>query len=298
MPSVKSAQLDWGALAEPIHTAAVEADDPVWQDTAYLSFWDPLADVFGSVHVCTSPNAPGARRARVSISVAGRVVEVVEALAEGTFAGSAIDFGLEGRVVVDHPAVQAELRTAPLFFAAESRPNPLVSAPVPGRPGGHSQQACGVEGVVRLDGETIATVGHGVRDRTWGFRSEAAQWVEFAALFTVDSSRFVSATKFRGPDGAVSAEGFVIEPQGCKAITGITFARDAAAQLRCARLELADATTRTVSMRSRVGGFWVPAGQVETDGPAVGLYDDFMLLGDEEWCSGGLFEQAVVHRVV
>ncbi|WP_328394282.1 hypothetical protein [Nocardia sp. NBC_00416] len=296
MSSAMSAELEWGALAEPIRTAATGAGDPVWQDTACLSFWDPLAEVFGTVHVCTSPNGPDSRRARVSISVGGRVVEIVEPLAEGTFTGAAVHFDLAGRVVIDHPAVQADLAGIPLFLPVEYAPNPLL---IPsGRPGGHSQQACVVEGVVRLDGETIATVGHGVRDRTWGFRSAAARWVEFAALSSVDSSRFVSATKFRGPDGALKVEGHVIDARGSTAITDITFARDAAAQFRWARLELADDTAHTVSMRSRVGGFWVPAGRVDTAGPVLGVYDDFILLGGEGWCSGGLFEQAVVHRVV
>ncbi|MEU7629731.1 hypothetical protein AB0C34_07050 [Nocardia sp. NPDC049220] len=297
MTFVTPTERSWGALSEPIHADAAGIGEPVWKDNAYLSFWDPAAQVFGTVHVSTSPNAPSARRARFSISVAGRVVEVVEPLGEGTFSSDSIDFRLDGRVLVDHPAVQADLVNAPLFIAADYATNDLIPPLVPGKPLQHFQQACSIVGSVTLDGGSVAIAGHGMRDRTWGFRDEAAQWVEFAALFTVDESRFVTAMKFRGADDTLSADGFVIEGAHSTPITGVAFARDAAAQFRWARLELADNSTRVVSIRSRVGGFWVPAGPAETEGPAFGVYDDFMLLDSEGRRCGGLFEQAIVHRV-
>ncbi|NUP29135.1 MAG: hypothetical protein HOQ44_21015 [Nocardia sp.] len=295
MSSVTSAGQRWAAPAEPVHTVPVGADDPVRQDSAQLRFWDPLAEVFGAVYVGTSPDLPGERRACVSISVAGRVIEIVEPLGEGTFSGATVDFDPTGRVTVDHPAVQVELVDTPLFAAAAYAPNPLVSAP--GRPGGRGQQACAVEGVVRLDGDVIAAVGHGVRDRSWGFRSARASEVESVALCAVDSSRLVSATKYRAPDGAQWVEGFVIDAHGTTAVTGITVVRDVAAQFRRAHLVSADDVVHTVTMRSRVGGFWVPTGPAETRGPARGVYDDFLLLGDGDRCSGGLVEQATVHRI-
>ncbi|WP_228001154.1 hypothetical protein [Nocardia australiensis] len=297
MTSVAPTERNWGKLAEPIRADAAGAGEPVWKDNAYLSFWDPAAQVFGTLHVSTSPNAPNARRARASISVAGRVVEVIEPLDAGTFSSDSIHFGLDGSVRVDHPTVRAELSNAPLFAAADYGTNNVIPPLVPGKPLQHFQQACTVAGSVTLDGTTVTTAGHGMRDRTWGFRDESSQWIEFAALFMVDESTFISAMKFRGADDALTADGFVIDSTRSTQITGITFARDAAAQYRWARLELADNSTRVVSIHDRLGGFRIPAGPTETEGPALGAYDDFMLLESEGRCGGGIFEQAILHRV-
>jgi hypothetical protein len=295
--SVTPTDRSWGKLSEPIHADAAGAGDPVWKDNAYLSFWDPAAQVFGTLHVSTSPNAPTARRARFSVSVAGRVVEVIESLDEATFSSESIHFGLDGSVRVEHPTVRAEFVNAPLFAAADYDTNNAIPALVPSAPLQHFQQACTVAGTVTLDETTVDIAGRGMRDRTWGFRDESSQWVEFAALFMVDDSTFVSAMKFRGVDDALTADGFVIDSTGSIPITGITFARDAAAQYLWARLELADSSIRMVSMRIRLGGFRVPAGPAETEGPALGVYDDFMLLDSEGHCGAGIFEQAILHRV-
>lgn len=103
--------------------------------------------------------------------------------------------------------------------------------------------------------------------------------------------------KFRGGDDTLTADGFVIEGARSTPITAMTFARDASAQFRWARLELADSSVREVAIHTRLGGFRVPAGPAETVGPALAVYDDFMLFGGEERCGGGLFEQAILHRV-
>lgn len=297
MTSVTPTDRGWGPLSEPIHADAAGVGDPVWKDNAYFSFWDPAAQVFGTLHVSTSPNAPGARRARFSVSVAGWVTEVIEELEEGTFSSESLHFGLDGRVSVEHPAVQAELVNVPLFAAADYGVNNVIPPLVPGAPLQHFQQACTVTGGVTVDGATVAVAGHGMRDRTWGFRDESSQWVEFAALFVVDESTFVTAMKFRGADDALTADGFVTEGSRSIQITGITFARDAAAQFRWARLELADDSTRMVSIRTRLGGFRVPAGPAETDGPALGVYDDFMMFDSDGRGGDGIFEQAILHRV-
>lgn len=287
----------WGSLSEPIHVDAAGAGDPVWKDNAYLAFWDIDAQVFGTLHVSTSPNAPSARRARFSISVAGRVVEIIEPLGEGTFCSDSIDFGLDGQVRVNHPSVRAEFANAPLFVPADYAVNAAIPSLVQGKPLQHFQQACTLVGSVTIDDTTVQIAGHGMRDRTWGFRDEAAQWPEYAGLIVADESSFISAMKFLGADGTLAADGFVIDGQQSLPVTGITFARNAAAQFLWARLELADGSTRTVTLNDRRPGFWVPMGPAETNGPAFGTYDDFMTLESGGRVGGGLFEQGIIHRV-
>jgi hypothetical protein len=60
----------------------------VWKDNAFLAFWDLNRRVFGSVHVSTSPNGSGGRRARCSVLLGdrgGRMVEIIEDLERGQF---------------------------------------------------------------------------------------------------------------------------------------------------------------------------------------------------------------------
>lgn len=291
----------WGPLAEPIHDGAAGPADPTWKDNAYLSFWDLANGVFGSFHVSTSPNGDGARRARCSVLLdaavgAGRVIEIIEELPRGAFRSESIAFGLDGTITVDHPDLTARLRNKPLCSPADYSTTGLIPDLVPGKPLQHFQQACTIAGTFETGGRTYAVEGHGMRDRTWGFRDERAQWAEYAGLVGVFDGTFVTAMKFLGTDGTLAADGFVIDADGSHTITEIGFRRTAAAQFLRGTLTLDDGTTRVVTMTSREAGFFVPMG-VETDGPAFGTYDDFMVLDFDGQPGAGFFEQGIVHRV-
>ena len=153
-----------------------------------------------------------------------------------------------------------------------------------------------MRGTFGAAGESFLLDGFGMRDRTWGFRDEAAQWAEYAGLVCVVDGVFVTALKFLGNDGVLRSDGFVIDASGSHAITAIAFRRTAAAQFLKATLDIDDGTTRVVSMTSREAGFFVPMG-AETDGPAFGTYDDFMALECDGRVGAGFFEQGIVHRV-
>lgn len=291
----------WGPLAEPIHDDAAGPDDPTWKDNAYLSFWDLANGVFGTFHVSTSPNGDGARRARCSVLLdaaggAGRVVEIIEELPRDQFRSASIDFGLDGTITVDHPELSARLTNAPLHTPADYSTTGLIPDLVPGRPLQHFQQACTITGTFTAAGRTFQVDGQGMRDRTWGFRDERAQWAEYAGLVAVFGDVFVTAMKFLGTDGTLAADGFVIDASGSHTIREIGFRRTAAAQFLRATLTLDDGSTRTVRLASREAGFFVPMG-VETDGPAFGTYDDFMALDCDGTPGAGFFEQGIVHRV-
>ena len=286
----------WGPLAEPLHPDAAGPGDPIWKDNAYLSFWDFQRKVVGSFHVSTSPNGVGARRARCSVLLGDRVVEIIEELPPGEFRGSSISFGLDGVVAVDHPDLTARLVNAPLYTPADYSLTDLIPPLVPGKPLRHYQQGCTVQGSFSTGGVEHEFSGFGMRDRTWGFRDEAAQWLEYAGLVCVFDGVFVTAMKFLGAQGGLKADGFLIDAAGSHSITDIGFRRTAAAQFLQATLTLDDATVRKVDMTSREAGFFVPMG-AETDGPAFGTYDDFMALSSAGQTGGGFFEQGIIHRV-
>lgn len=286
----------WGPLAEPVHGDAAGPGDPVWKDNAYLSFWDVERRVFGTFHVSTSPNGAGARRARCSVALDGRVVEVIEELKPGSFTGPTISFGLDGTITVDHPELTARLVNTPVHEPADYSTTDLIPALVPGKPLQHFQQACRLTGTFTAAGTRYDVDGLGMRDRTWGFRDESAQWAEYAGLVGVFDGVFVTAMKFLGTDGVLKADGFVIDGDGSHSVTGMGFRRTAAAQFLAATLTLDDGAQRVVTLTERLAGFFVPMG-AETDGPAFGTYDDFMTLELDGATGAGFFEQGIVHRV-
>ena len=107
--------IDWGPLQQPLHDTVPDGDGKAaWKDNAYISFWDASQDAFGTLHVSTSPNAEG-RRARLSLTVDGTAVEVIEELPPASYRSESIEFDLSGRVTVDHPDLQldADAHTPP-----------------------------------------------------------------------------------------------------------------------------------------------------------------------------------------
>lgn len=291
---------NWGPLSEPIHGDAAGPDDPTWKDNAYLSFWDLEHGVFGSFHVSTSPNGDGARRARCSVLLGaqggtGKIVEIIEELPRGEFRSESIAFGLDGTITVDHPDLTARLANTPLYTPADYSTTGLIPELVPGKPLQHFQQGCRITGSFEASGQSYPVDGQGMRDRTWGFRDERAQWVEYAGLVCIFDGVFVTAMKFVGADGSLKADGFLIDEGGNHTITEIGFRRTAAAQFLKGTLVLDDGSTRVVTMTSREAGFFVPMG-VDTDGPAFGTYDDFMRLDCDGQAGAGFFEQGIVHR--
>ncbi|MGV0795447.1 DUF7065 domain-containing protein [Mycolicibacterium elephantis] len=290
----------WGPLATSIHADAAGPDDPIWKDNAYLSFWDVAAGVYGSIHVSTSPNDAKARRARFSIQLGPKsgaeTVEIIEDLPAGSFSSESLSFALDGTIRVDHPDLKVFLGNAPLLTPADFSLNDLIPPLVPGKPLQHFQQACTLRGTVEHAGIEYRVDATGMRDRTWGFRDEAAQWIEYAGLVGVIDGAFLSAMKFLGADGSLRSDGYWVDDNGAVHITDIRFRRNAAAQFLSGTLTLADGRTKTVTMATREAGFFVPMGR-ETDGPAFGAYDDFMTLRCGESSGAGFVEQGVVHRV-
>jgi hypothetical protein len=287
---------DWGSLAEPLHDDAAGHGDPIWKDNAYLSYWDVEHSTFGSFHLSTSPNASGARRARCSLLIGHTEIEIIEPLDRGSFASESITFEFDGRITVDHPHLQAEFVNLPLYTAADFSLHDLIPPLVPGKPLQHFQQGCTMRGRAVLRGETHEIDGFGMRDRTWGFRDESAQWAEYAGLVAVFDDAFLSVMKFLGTDGTLATDGYLIGQSGSRHITDVTFGRTAAAQYLSARMTTADGTEHRCALEKRHGGFFVPMGSA-TEGPSFGTYDDFMSLDLDGTSGAGFFEQGIVHRV-
>src|SRR5947208_8600850 len=122
MTTAEPKTIDWGPLQHPLHDTVPEGDGKgAWKDNAYVSFWEPAQNAFGTLHVSTSSNAE-VRRARVSMSVDGTVVEVVEELPPASFTGETIEYDLSSRIAVDHPELQLDAALTPRLQVADYTP--------------------------------------------------------------------------------------------------------------------------------------------------------------------------------
>jgi hypothetical protein len=248
---------------------------PAWKDNAYLAFWDPSSEVFGAAHVSTSPNAEG-RRARFSISINGRAVEIVEDLAPGTFESDSISFGLDDAIRVRTSELTGTLTNNPIFAVADYSQHSVIP-PLPGcEPLQHFQRAAAVRGdFVLANGEQVGFEGHGFRDRTWGYRDESSSITEYIAFMVVFPDHSLTAMRFHGTDGSDRTEGYRLDTAGqAKPVTGIEITRDASGLLHSARLTSSDGDI-TLAAEPRMGGFWVPMGWVR-HGPTMSAYDEFL----------------------
>jgi hypothetical protein len=285
----------WGPLSEPIHTDPLPEGRPAFRDNAYLGFWDEGSDVFGAFHVSTSPNAEG-RRARFSLSVGGRVAEIVEPLEAYSFTSPSIGFDLDQRITLDGPGLAGELTCTPLYAVADYSKGSIIPPLVPDEPLQHFQQAARVRGRVSVEGRDLTIDGFGIRDRTWGYRDESVSIAEYVALTAVFDDFALTSMRFVSADGTDRTEGYrlsgVAEP-----VTGMGVTRDASGLLSVGHLTLDGGESLEVRVTERLGGLWVPMGW-ERRGPTMSAYDEF----DRARADGGavgvtLTEQGVVRRI-
>ncbi|MCW3012691.1 MAG: hypothetical protein JWO90_3095 [Solirubrobacterales bacterium] len=287
----------WGALAHPIRQDRPEDGTPAWKDNAYVIFWDPANEVFGSVHVSTSPNAEG-RRARGSFSVRGRTAEVVEEPAPGTWDTASITFDPEGHMEVRTAEVTAVLDMVPRGAACDYSTGGVVPELVAGEPLQHFQGAILVTGAVEVHGEFSAVDGVGMRDRTWGFRDESAQFPEYYGIVVDLGGRLLTVMRFARTDGQVITDGFLVSEDGAVSVKQIDgYTRDASGLFAAAKVTTVEGEVLDLRMTRRLAGFWVPMGW-ERQGPTMSAYDELIEVRTAEGLVGhGMVEQGIVRRL-
>ena len=282
-------------LAQPIR-----ADDPgghaPWRDNAFLSFWDPAHNAYGTMHVSTSPNS-GGRRARLSLCAGGVMREIVEPLEAGSFESESMSFDLgSGRAVADAPGIELELETAPLFAIADFRSKGVIPR-MGGEPLQHFQTTVAVSGRCRINGCETVIDGRGIRDRTWGHRDESVNISEYIWLFVTFADMSVTVMRFLGDGEHDVTDGFALDERGCRPVEGMAITRDAAGLCAAATLTLADGEVIELRSGGRLTGFWVPMGD-ERAGPAMSCFDEFASFTTADGVAGfGLAEHGVVRRL-
>lgn len=268
-----SATDTWGPLATATHDVVPEGDGKAaWKDNAYVSFWDEERDTFGTLHVSTSPNAEG-RRARLSLSVAGKAVEVIEELAPASFKSESIEFDLAGRIVVEHPDLSLTLDATPRLALADYSKGAVIP-PMNGAPVQHFQQTVDLRGSCAIDGDETTLEATGIRDRTWGYRDESVNISEYFWYFGTFPEFSITAMRFFAADVPERTDGFVLREDGAQSVTSIGVVRDASGLCAEAIFGLEGGEELRVRSQGRRGGFWVPMSW-ERHGPTMSVFDEF-----------------------
>jgi hypothetical protein len=291
-----SATAIWGPLATPTHETVPHGDGKAaWKDNAYVAFWDAGQDAFGVIHVSTSPNAEG-RRARVSLTVGGTAVEVIEELAPASYTSDSIDFDLAGRITVDHPDLSLELDSTPRLAVANFSINQVIP-PMHGAPVEHFEQTVDLTGQCTIKGTKTTLNATGIRDRTWGYRDESANIKEYFWLFATFPGFSIAAMRFSAEDVAERTDGFVLREDSTQTVTSIGIIRDASGLCAEAIIGLDAGEEMRLRSQGRRGGFWIPMSW-ERHGPTMSAYDEFCAFKLPDGTEGfGLGEHGSVRQL-
>jgi hypothetical protein len=266
-----------------------------WRDNAMFLFWDTERDVYGVVHLSTSPDDIG-RRARCSLAVGNRSWEIIEPLDAGTLNSASITIDLHDRIEVHGDGFDLDLHLRPGFGTVDFTRNQALGAHDEAHPLHHYQRGCRVTGAVTTDTQAVDITGQGWRDRTWGFRDESLLWAEYFALVTVLDDYALVLLKMRGIDGSETGFGWRITDTDQQPVTSFDIARDGSGLLADVTIK-ADTFELTLTSIRRAAGWWAPMGDRRA-GPTLSTYDEFVLLETSDGQRvGGMSEHAILRQV-
>lgn len=285
----------WGPLAEPVHADVI--DERPWRDNAYLCFWDVSHDLYGALHVSTSPNTEG-RRARLTVHVGDRMAQIIEPVEPGTVSSESISFDFGDRFAARGPELSGELLWTPRFaladYTGERAPSGFeFDAKVPLA---HYQRAATVTGDLCVYGDNFTVEGAGVRDRTWGFRDESLNLRETIGFFWVFPDYALSAFRVMLADGTEKLQGYRLSADSADPIEHFSIRRDAMGLFAGTEIRFQDGSSVDIHADRR-GGHFSPMG-TDRSGPTHSAYDEFSILHRSDNVTGfGMIEQGVVRQM-
>jgi hypothetical protein len=289
----------WGPLATPIHANVAARDETgtPWREYVLFCWWDPAMDVYVMTHHMSSPDAEFTGRSRVSASVGGRRTEVLEPTLPGTHQSESISVDLDGRVVVEHPELNLDVTVDPLFQPIDFHAARGLPSLKPDQPLHHYEQPQRAYGSIALGREQRSFDGVGLRDRTWGYRSESAIWDEYQYIMVDLNDSFLVLLKMRGTVDPTQIDlGFRLTEGGQQNVE-FSFARNGSGLLNDVIVELPEGQL-TLNILGRPAGFWVPQGGRQT-GPTFSAYDEFVLVrADDGRDVAGLATYGILRKLI
>lgn len=268
----------WGPLATPIHEGVEPRDDDgtPWREYVLFCWWDPTNDVYVMTHHMSSPDQEFPGRSRVSAWAGGKSVEVIEQTHPGSHQSDSITVDLDGHLVVEHPDLKLDVTFDPLFQPIDFHAAAGLPSLKPDQPLHHYEQPQRAHGTINVHGEERSFDAVGLRDRTWGYRSESAIWDEYQYIMVDMGDSFLVLLKMKGTVDPKQIDlGFRLT-DGNQENVAFAFARNGSGLLNDVTVEL-DSGTLTLDITERPIGFWVPQGGRQT-GPTFSAYDEFVLI--------------------
>jgi len=188
-------------------------DDPLWSESWYFDFTTPDGALGGWVRLGLYPNLGvawyhaflvGGRRPTVAVvdHAVPLPPSTLEIRAPGLWADHVRETALDHWTVANETHAVALDDPADLYGRALGTPTPFAidlewetdGEPYPYPGVSRYEIPCVVHGEIFIADETIAFVGHGQRDHSWGVRD----WWQFGWCWT--SGRLADGTRFHGSD--------------------------------------------------------------------------------------------------
>lgn len=289
----------WGPMSHPARETIEDGAAP-WKDHIYLAFWDPQNEVYGFFHWNTSPNHP-THKAQLVAVVKGQMINIIDPLPAKAelFETAHLRYDLKGDIRICHERLQGQLTVSPRFTPVDYTPGETIPPLVPGKPLNHFQQGLALEGQIELDGVAHTVKALGFRTRTWGFRDDSMQFIEYFSLFACYEDMDISVMKFRWPDGRQLADGGVVANGVSVQATDIRIRRDRAGLPIRLQVDLADGRTLELKREHGAANFWCPIGLPERDGPTFCAHDEVVRWqrADAQVSGYGLTEQGIIRFV-
>jgi hypothetical protein len=267
----------WGPLATPIHAEMQprDANGTTWRDYALFCWWDPTSEVYVMTHHMSSPDLQTPGRTRVSATVGDRSFEVIEQNPPGSYDSESITLDLAGHLRVTHPKLDLEVTFDPTYQAVDFHRAKGMPTLTPDTPLHHYEHPLRAHGSITLKGDSRSFDAVGLRDRTWGYRSETAQWAEYQYLMADLRDAFLILLKMKGTVDAQRDIGLLLT-DGAQQNVEFSWAFNGSGLFNDVTAELPDGQLR-LDIVTRPAGFWVPMGWRQT-GTVMSAFDDFVLM--------------------
>jgi len=290
----------WGPMSYPARET-IEAGQAPWKDHIYLAFWDAAHGVYGFFHWNSSPNH-NTGKSQVTVMLGDRFHDLKEVLpASAThFASPSIDYDTRGTIRIEGNELQGQLGLEPRFVPIDyTGHKKILPELVPGKPLNHWQQGVRMTGHMTLGGARHEIDAFGFRTRTWGFRDDSLQFVEYFSLFACFPDFDISIMKFRHADGSMHTDGALVHRDGRNVrFDDMHIARDSAGSPLRITLDLLNGTRIVLKRLRRTANMWCPIGPPEREGQTFCAFDEFIEWESEDGSRGfGLNEQGIIRYV-
>jgi hypothetical protein len=264
----------WGGMSHPA-TETVAEGSPPWKDHIYLAFWDVANECYGFLHWNSSPNHD-TTKVQANLSLKGRRIDIIEALPPQAlhFSSESAEFDLRGSIEYHHERLTGKLELTPQFGIIDFGPSGSLPTLGENEPLQHFEHGLRLAGTLTLDGEPHTIDAVGFRTRTWGFRDDSQQFVEYYYLWATYSDYAVGFIKQLHPDGSQKTGGALVRDGETIYIRDVDLVKNRAGFNQRVIVELVDGTSFTLERGDVRWEGWCPIGLPERDGPAFSAFDE------------------------